>query len=61
MLEGPLPVQLPEGAVRDALAVAGEWDEVGAHSAQSPLEWMGWHGDAPLQLRRYDVQLFARG
>ncbi|MGO9888405.1 MAG: hypothetical protein ACLP0L_10930 [Solirubrobacteraceae bacterium] len=53
-----MPVELTEGALRDALAVAGECDEDGARSAQSALEWMGWEGEGPLLLRRYDVQLF---
>jgi hypothetical protein len=44
--------------LRDALAVAGEWDEDGARSARSALEWLGWEGEGPLLLRRYDVQLF---
>ncbi len=53
-----MPVELTEAELRDALAVAGEWDEQGARSAQSALEWMGWEGEGPLLLRRYDVQLF---
>jgi len=53
-----MPVELTEDALRDALAVAGEWDEDGAHSAHAALEWMGWEGEGPLLLRRYDVQLF---
>lgn len=53
-----MPVELVEGALRDALAVAGEWDEAGARSAQSALEWLGWEGEGPLLLRRHDVQLF---
>jgi hypothetical protein len=53
-----MPVELTEEALRDALAVAGEWDEHGAQSAHSALEWLGWEGEGPLLLRRYDVQLF---
>jgi hypothetical protein len=53
-----MPVELTEDALRDALAVAGEWDEDGARAAQSALEWLGWEGEGPLLLRRYDVQLF---
>jgi hypothetical protein len=53
-----MPVELSESALRDALAVAGEWNDDGARSAESALEWMGWEGDGPLLLRRYDVQLF---
>jgi hypothetical protein len=45
-------------ALRDALALAGEWDPDGTPAAQAALEWMGWEGDGPLWLRRYDVQLF---
>ena len=53
-----MPVELTEVALRDALAIAGEWDEGGARSAESALEWLGWEGEGPLLLRRYDVQLF---
>jgi hypothetical protein len=38
--------------------VVGEWDRSGAQAAQSAFEWMGWDGEEPLFLRRYDVQLF---
>ena len=50
-----MPVELTEDAIRDALAVAGEWDEGGAEAARSALEWMGWEGEGPLLLRRYDL------
>jgi hypothetical protein len=53
-----MPVELSERELRDAIAVAGEWDGDGAQSAQSAFEWMGWEGEEPLFLRRYDVQLF---
>lgn len=53
-----MPIEVTEHALRDALAVAGEWDEDGAQSARAALEWMGWEGEGPLLLRRYDVQLF---
>jgi hypothetical protein len=53
-----MPVEVTEHALRDALAIAGEWDEDGARSARAALEWMGWEGEGPLLLRRYDVQLF---
>jgi len=53
-----MPVELSERELRDAIAVAGEWDGEGARSAQSAFEWMGWEGEEPLFLRRYDVQLF---
>jgi hypothetical protein len=54
-----LPVKLTERALRDVVAVIGEWDEDGARAAQSALEWLGWDDEGPLLLRRYDVQLFA--
>jgi hypothetical protein len=54
-----LPVELTERALRDVVAVMGEWDHDGAQAARSVLEWMGWEGEGPLFLRRYDVQLFA--
>ena len=53
-----MPVELTERAIRDALAVAEEWNVDGARSARAALEWMGWEDDGPLLLRRYDVQLF---
>lgn len=53
-----MPVEVTEHVLRDALAVAGEWDEDGARSARAALEWIGWEGEGPLLLRRYDVQLF---
>jgi len=49
-------VELTERALRDALALIGERD--GVREAQSALEWMGWEGEGPLLLRRFDVQLF---
>ena len=53
-----MAVELSEDDVRDALAVLGEHDENGAQAAQSSLAWVGWDGEGPLALRRYDVQLF---
>jgi hypothetical protein len=53
-----MPVEVTEHVLRDALAVAGEWDEDGARSARAALEWIGWKGEGPMLLRRYDVQLF---
>lgn len=53
-----MPVELSKRELRDAIAVAGEWDREGAQAAQSAFEWMGWEGEEPLLLRRYDVQLF---
>jgi hypothetical protein len=55
---GPVPVELTERAIRDVIAVMGEWDEDGAQAAESALNWMGWEGEGPPLLRRYDVQLF---
>lgn len=49
---------MSERALRDALAVIGEWDRDAARDAQSALGWMGWEEDGPLHLRRYDVQIF---
>ena len=54
-----MPVELTERALRDVVAVMGEWDQGGARMAQAALEWMGWEDEGPLLLRRYDVQLFA--
>jgi len=53
-----MPVEVTERALREALALAGEWDPEGAPGVQAALEWMGWEGKGPLWLRRYDVQLF---
>jgi hypothetical protein len=53
-----MPVALTERALRDALALAGEWDGNDAPAAQAAFEWMGWEGEGSLWLRRYDVQLF---
>lgn len=53
-----MPVVVDERVVRDALALAGEWDQDGKAAAQAALEWMGWEGEGPLRLRRHDVQLF---
>jgi len=53
-----VPVELTEQAIRDVIAVMGEWDHDGAQAAESTLNWMGWEGEGPLLLRRYDVQLF---
>ena len=55
---GPVPVELTEQAIGDVIAVMGEWDHDGAQAAESTLNWMGWEGEGPLLLRRYDVQLF---
>jgi len=52
-----VPVELTEGALRDAVAVLGEHDLDAAHAAEAALEWMGWERYGPLRLRRYDVQV----
>ncbi len=54
-----MPVELTERALRDTIAVMGEWNRDGAQAAASALSWMGWEGEGSLLLRRYDVQLFA--
>jgi hypothetical protein len=53
-----VPVEPTEQALRDTMAVARGVDRKGARAALSALEWMGWEGEGPLLLRRYDVQLF---
>ena len=58
MLRFAFDVHGPRQELRDAIAVAGEWDREGAQAAQSAFEWMGWEGEEPLFLRRYDVQVF---
>lgn len=50
-----MPVELTERTLRDTVAVLGEWEPDGARAAESALGWMGWEGDGPLLLRRYDV------
>lgn len=54
-----MPVIVSERALRDALTLAGEWERDGTQAARVALELMGWDGSGPLQLRRYDVQVFA--
>jgi hypothetical protein len=53
-----LPVELTERAVRDAIAMMGKWNHGNAQAAESALNWLGWEGEGPMLLRRYDVQLF---
>jgi hypothetical protein len=53
-----MPVEFTQEQVRDALAVIGERDLEGAQDARAALEWVGWHGEGPLLLRRHDVQNF---
>jgi hypothetical protein len=54
----PMPVELSERELRDAIAVMGEWDHEGSQAAEAVLEWLGWQGEGPMHLRRYDVQRF---
>lgn len=54
-----MPVELTERQLRDAIAVIGERHEHGGQAAESVLQWLGWTGEGPLLLRRYDVQYFA--
>jgi hypothetical protein len=54
-----VPAELTEQQLRDAIAVMGERHEHGAQAAESVLEWLGWEGEGPLLLRRYDVQQLA--
>jgi hypothetical protein len=53
-----MPVEVTERALLDALALAEEHDGEDGPPGQAALEWMGWEGEGPLWLRRYDVQLF---
>jgi hypothetical protein len=54
-----MPVELSERELLDAIAVLGERHDDGARIAQHALGWLGWEGEGPLLLRRYDVQVFA--
>jgi hypothetical protein len=54
-----MPIEFTEDQLRDAIAVIGERYERGGQAAESVLGWLGWEGEGPLLLRRYDVQLFA--
>jgi hypothetical protein len=58
-LSAAVPVELTERQLRDAIAVIGERHEHGGQAAESALGWLGWEGEGPLLLRRYDVQQFA--
>lgn len=53
-----MPVTLEERELRDALALLGEWDPGGGAGARSPLEWMGWEGEGPMELSLYELQIF---
>jgi hypothetical protein len=54
-----VPVQVSERTLRDVIALMGEHDQDGGRAAESALGWLGWEGDGPLVVRRYEVQLFA--
>jgi hypothetical protein len=54
-----MPVEVTERQLRDAIAVIGERHEIRGRAAASVFEWLGWEGEGPLLLRRYDVQHFA--
>jgi hypothetical protein len=54
-----LPVEVSERELLDAVARMGEWDRDCAAAARAALEWLGWEGQGPLLVRRYEVQLFA--
>lgn len=54
-----MPVELIEQELRDAIAVAGERGSDAVRAVESALAWMGWEGEGPLLLRRYEVQMFA--
>jgi len=53
-----MPVELSERELFDAIAVLGERHDDGARIARHALGWLGWEGEGPLLLRRYDVQVF---
>jgi hypothetical protein len=53
-----MPVGVTERALLDDRALAEEHDGEDGPPGQAALEWMGWEGEGPLWLRRYDVQLF---
>lgn len=54
-----MPVELSERELLDAIAVLRERDEDGARMARDALGSLGWEGEGPMLLRRYDVQVFA--
>ncbi len=52
-----VPVELTERQLQDAIALMAERHEHGGQAADA-LAWVGWDGEGPLLLRRYDVQRF---
>jgi hypothetical protein len=54
-----VPVELTERQLRDAIALIGERHEHGGQAVEHALGWLGWEGEGPMLLRRYDVQHFA--
>ncbi len=50
-----MPVTLEAYALRRALM---RMELAAARDAEGALRWLGWDGEGPLWLRRYDVQLF---
>ncbi len=54
-----MPVELTLKPIRDALAVLQEHEPDTARDAAAVLESLGWGGEEPFLLRRYDVQVFA--
>jgi hypothetical protein len=53
-----VPVTLEAGTLHHALARMQEWDRDAAMEAEGALGWLGWDAEGPLQLRRYDLQLY---
>jgi hypothetical protein len=51
---GAVPVTLPARALGDALARLQEHDV----DAEPALSWLGWDGEGPLRLRRYDLLVY---
>jgi hypothetical protein len=51
-------VTLEAETLHHALARMQEWDRDAAMEAQGALGWLGWDSEGPLQLRRYDLQLY---
>jgi hypothetical protein len=52
-----MPIRLEAETLHHALARLEEWDHDAAADARASLSWLGWDVDAPLHLRRYDLQL----
>jgi hypothetical protein len=52
-----MPIRLEAETAHHALARLEEWDRDAAVDARASLSWLGWDGEGPLYLRRYDLQL----